>query len=100
METKPLLLLSSKNEGASSLSRLQTTENHHHHQQQQRTYDSSATTKISPQNSNNRRGLLDSSTSLGRGKLRFNMRQQMKLQQQQNKPVNYVLGRPPMKQQQ
>lgn len=87
METKPLLLLSSKNEGASSLSRRQTTENHHHQQQQQRTYDSSATTKISPQNSNNRRGLLDSSTSPGRGKLRFNMRQQMKLQQQQNKPV-------------
>lgn len=86
METTPLLL-SSKKEDASS------SPNH----QEERIDDSSAPTKKLSANKNNRRGLADSlsSTSIGRGKLRFNMRQQMKLQQQQktlqrqqNKPVS------------
>jgi hypothetical protein len=65
METTPLLL-SSKKEDASS------SPNH----QEERIDDSSAPTKKLSANKNNRRGLADSlsSTSIGRGNLRFNMR--------------------------
>ena len=84
METKPLL--SSTDDGATS--------SPHHRQMnhpEQRSYNSPPATKELA--TNNRQGLIESSSSTtsGRGKLRFNMRQQLKQQkilQQQSKPVD------------